>query len=124
MIPKGSKLYSILHGVCPHCQEGEIFKSAPYSQLDFTEMNRNCSVCGQAFDPEPDFYQGAMYVSYGLSTGVFLAVGIVMLFYFELGYVITFSAILLVGIVLLPVFFRISRLVWLNLFVSYHPLNK
>jgi hypothetical protein len=64
-----------------------------------------------------------MYVSYALSTGLFLGLGVILLFYLELGYVVTFSAILLVSIGLLPVLFRVSRLVWLNLFVRYRPLN-
>ncbi|MBD0256582.1 MAG: hypothetical protein ICV83_12760 [Cytophagales bacterium] len=65
-----------------------------------------------------------MYVSYGLSTALFPVVGVILLFYLELGYVVTFSAILLVSIVLLPVLYRVSRRVWLNLFVGYRPLNK
>ncbi|CAA9339534.1 MAG: hypothetical protein AVDCRST_MAG56-7846 [uncultured Cytophagales bacterium] len=125
MIPtKGNKLYSVLHGVCPRCQEGKVFRFAPYRNLDFSKMNEQCSVCSLVFEPEPDFYQGAMYVSYGLSTGLFLAVGVVLLFYLELGYGITFAAILLLGIGLLPVLFRVSRLVWLNLFFNYRPLNR
>jgi uncharacterized protein (DUF983 family) len=124
MIGKGSKLYSVLHGVCPRCQEGKVFRFTPYKQLDFAGMNDRCSVCGLAFEPEPDFYQGAMYVSYGLSTGLFLGIGVVLLFYLELGYVVTFSAILLVSIGLLPFLFRVSRLVWLNLFVRYGPLDR
>jgi hypothetical protein len=60
-------------------------------------------------------------VSYGLSTGLFLAVGVVMLFHLDLGYLISFSVIGLVAVALLPVLFRVSRLVWLNLFVNYKP---
>jgi hypothetical protein len=52
---------------------------------------------------------------------LFLAVGVLMLFYLDLGYLITFSTIGVVGVVLLPVLFRVSRLVWLNLFVHYKP---
>jgi hypothetical protein len=124
MIPKGSKLYSVVHGVCPRCQQGKVFRYAPYQHLDFARMNDHCAVCAQAFEPEPDFYQGAMYVSYGLSTGLFLAIGVLMLFYLDLGYGVTFAAIGLAGVGLLPVLFRVSRLVWLNLFVSYRPLNR
>jgi uncharacterized protein (DUF983 family) len=124
MIHKGSKLYSVVHGVCPRCQEGKVFKYAPYKNLDFVRMNGHCPVCNLEFEPEPDFYQGAMYVSYGLSTGLFLLMGVVMLFYLNLGYGVTFSAIGLAGVGLLPVFFRVSRLVWLNLFIPYRPSNR
>ncbi len=124
MFHKGSKAYSVLHGVCPRCQEGKVFKYGPYSNLQFTEMNKQCNVCRLPFEPEPDFYQGAMYVSYGFSTGLFLVVGVFMLFYLDLGYWLTFTTILVVAIALLPVLFRLSRLVWLNLFVQYRPSNK
>lgn len=110
----------MLHGVCPRCQEGKVFTDPPYKKLNFTSMHAHCQVCKQAFEPEPDFYQGAMYVSYGLSTGLFMTMGVAMLFYLELGYVITFTTIILVALLLLPVIFRVSRLVWLNLFVMMH----
>ncbi len=121
MIGKGSKLYSVVLGVCPRCQRGKVFKSAPYQLLKFTDMNDYCAVCAQPFEPEPDFYQGAMYVSYGLSTALFMTIGVVMLFYFELGYLISFLVISLVAILLLPAIFRVSRLVWINIFVNYRP---
>lgn len=121
MVGKGSKVYSILHGVCPRCQEGKMFKYGPYKAVDFTRMNDRCAHCGQSFEPEPDFYQGAMYVSYGLSTGIFLFVGVLMLFYLELGFLVTFTTIGIVAVLLLPVIFRVSRVTWLNIFVSYKP---
>jgi uncharacterized protein (DUF983 family) len=123
MIEKGSKLYSVLHGVCPRCQKGKVFKYPTYQKIHFAEMNDYCAVCGQSFAPEPDFYQGAMYVSYGLSTALFLIVGVVMLFYFELGYLISFITIVFGAILLLPVIFRVSRLIWINIFVSYRPFK-
>ncbi len=124
MFRKGSKLYSILHGVCPRCQEGKVFRFAPYKNVDFSRMNDHCPVCNLKFEPEPDFYQGAMYVSYCISTGLFLALGVVLLFYLELDFVVTFSAIMLTGIGILPVVFQVSRLVWINLLVNYRPLNQ
>lgn len=33
------------------------------------EMNATCPVCGHRFEREPGFFQGAMYVSYGLGIG-------------------------------------------------------
>ena len=124
MSSKGSKLYSVLHGVCPRCQEGKVFKYPSYKSLQFTEMNDRCTACGQSFEPEPDFYQGAMYVSYGLTTGMFMAVGFLMLFVFELNMWITFGTIILLSILLLPLFYRVSRLIWLSFFVRYKPLEK
>ena len=121
MTGKGSKLYSVIYGVCPRCQESNVFTYAPYKSIEFTRMNDHCNHCRQAFEPEPDFYQGAMYVSYGLSTALFLAVGVLMLFYLNLGYLITFSSMGVIAILSLPVIFRVSRLIWLNIFVGYRP---
>ncbi len=123
MLHKGSKLYSILHGGCPRCQEGKVFQFAPYKNTNFSRMNHHCPACNLEYEPEPDFYQGAMYVSYCMSTGLFLALGVFLLFYLELDYVVTFSAIILIGIGLLPVLFQVSRLVWLNMLVGYRALN-
>jgi uncharacterized protein (DUF983 family) len=123
MLGKGSKMYSILHGVCPRCQGGKMFKYGPYQRLEFTQMNERCVSCGQTFEPEPDFYQGGMYVSYALSTGLFMVIGVICLFYLELSFLISFSIIGVVAIILLPVIFRVSRVVWLNIFVNYKPLS-
>jgi uncharacterized protein (DUF983 family) len=121
MIGKGSKIYSVVRGVCPRCQEGKVFTYAPFKSIEFTQMNEHCVHCGQAFEPEPDFYQGAMYVSYGLSSALFLSVGVLMLFFLNLGYVVTFSVMGVIAILSLPIIFRVSRLIWLNFFVSYRP---
>jgi uncharacterized protein (DUF983 family) len=120
---KGSKVYSVLHGVCPRCQQGKVFKFAPYKKLDFAQMNDHCAVCGQAFEPEPDFYQGAMFVSYALSTGLLLVVGAIMILYLNLGSLLAFSTMGALAIGVLPVIFRLSRLIWLNFFVRYQPFR-
>ncbi len=128
MIHKGNKMYSVVHGVCPRCQEGKIFKYGPYRQLNFTEMNETCSHCGQSLEIEPDFYQGAMYVSYGLTTGLLMSVCIFMLLVLNMGLAASFIAIALIGVALLPVIYRLSRVIWITIFVPYAPetrlLNK
>lgn len=121
MIHKGSKIYSVVHGVCPRCQEGRIFKYGPYRQLNFTEMNETCGRCGQSLEIEPDFYQGAMYVSYGLTTGLLMSVCLFLLLVVHLELATTFIAIALIGLLLLPVIYRLSRVIWINIFVSYAP---
>jgi uncharacterized protein (DUF983 family) len=123
MAPKSSKLYSILSGTCPRCHQGKIFKYPPYSSLEFTKMNERCDYCGQAFEPEPGFYQGAMYVSYGLSTGLFLTIGVILLFFLELEIWLTAVILTVLSFLLLPVLFRLSRIIWIHFFVRYKPLD-
>jgi hypothetical protein len=35
--------------------------------MHFSEMNQKCEHCGVRLEPEPGFYQRAMYVSYGFT---------------------------------------------------------
>ena len=120
MIPKGSKLFSVLYNRCPRCQEGAMFvTSHPYSRR-FTEMHRTCSHCGQRSEPEPGFYQGAMYVSYAINTPVAIATIVLMNILGASMTMITLATVL-VSILVIPLSFRLSRLIWLNLFVRYQP---
>lgn len=125
---KGTKLYSIFTFTCPRCQEGPVFeiKSSYSSQL--AKMHKNCPVCGEKFDREPGFYFGAAYVSYALTVALWVAVFVALVTFNAIG-IIPFSIgedwvwFLVVGILtliaLLPVLYRMSRVIWLNLFVKY-----
>lgn len=37
-----------------------------------------CPVCHRAYEPEPGFYYGAMYISSGFSTGILLGIGVLL----------------------------------------------
>jgi uncharacterized protein (DUF983 family) len=121
MISKESVLYSILGEKCPRCHEGDLFVyKNPYHKLAFRKMHSNCSVCGQPSEPEPGFYQGAMYASYGVSAGIsFLAGGLLLLTNLSAETVLIILSVLL--LILLPWIFRVSRMIWLNIFVGYKP---
>jgi uncharacterized protein (DUF983 family) len=118
---KGTKIYSVFGNKCPRCQEGDFFiTNNPYNLKKFDKMHESCSVCAEKFDKEPGFYQGAMYVNYALSVaaGVGWFIIIYLLFGFDpLIFVISFSIVLLL---LLPLMFRIGRLLWINFFVKYN----
>jgi hypothetical protein len=70
---------------------------------------------------EPSFFYGAMYVSYAV--GVAMAFTVFIAFYLLLGssLVTTFIAIVIALILLLPVIIRLSRNIWINLFIHYDP---
>lgn len=118
MFSKGTKMYSILHEKCPKCHTGNMFTHSPFSR-HFMEMNKTCPHCGFDLIQEPSFYFGAMYVSYAIQVAVFVAV------YFALRFTTdpdtwTYVVYMIVGsIVILPFNFRISRVAWINMFVSY-----
>ncbi len=81
-------------------------------------MNDCCPNCKEDFKRESGFYIGAMYASYGLTVFYGIALFLLMVILFNLNvwtYLITFSISL---ILLLPVIYRKSRLIWINLFVG------
>lgn len=118
---KESKFYSILNAKCPRCHEGEMFPPGTlYSPSKFSEMNKFCTCCGQDFEQEPGYYYGAMYVSFGMSTGIFLAVLLVLSFLVEeITFPMVIISVLAVSIGLMPIMFRLSRAIWINIFIHY-----
>lgn len=115
---KGTKLYSVMHQKCPHCQEGDMFKH-PSLSLKFMDMHDRCPVCGFDFIKEPSFYFGAMYFSYAFQTVVCVAVYLILRFTMNPD-TWTYVIWMIVGsILILPWNYRWSRVSWLNLFSSY-----
>lgn len=124
---KASKFYSILNSKCPRCHDGPLFPPGTlYHPKRFAEMYESCPCCGLAYEKEPGFYYGAMYVSFGISTGIFLAVFFLLnLFVAEITFSMIFTMIVVIVIGLLPVNFRVSRAIWINIFEDYEgPCNQ
>src|SRR5690606_13708704 len=120
---KGSKIYSIATCRCPKCHEGKMFPSGTlFHPMKFSKMNDYCPECGQSFEPEPGFYFGSMFVSYGINTALFIAFWILAGFIVEdmsLTMILGFLFAVVIG--LLPVIFRYSSSIWINCFVHYDP---
>ncbi len=120
LINKGSKLYSMFLMKCPICHEGNLFKSTTYDLKNFSEMHENCSHCGQKYQIEPSFFEGAMYVSYAMQVAllVIIFVGSHILFD-KVNPLYTMSLVIGLALLLLPITFRHSRSIWINFFMSY-----
>lgn len=123
MVKKDSKLYSILHLKCPRCHEGAIFKGGfSYRFSKITEMHDHCPKCNLKYEREPGFFYGAMYVSYALTVALWIAVAVA---FFVLSEQINPWLFMTVGIslllLLLPGIYRLSRAIWLAMFVAYEP---
>src|SRR5690606_632505 len=117
---KGTKLYSIITGTCPVCQEESMYREAnPYKLTKIFDMHERCSHCGTKYKIEPSFFFGAMYVSYGLGVAVSVAAFIITYFFLGGGLMATFLAITVSLIILMPLLIRISRNIWINLFLNY-----
>jgi len=120
MLKKGTKLYSILKFKCPRCQEGDFFtKKGNFRLKDVTKIYDHCSNCNQKYMLEPSFYYGAMYVAYGLTVALSILIFLIsnLLFHFDL--LASFFAIIVILIVMTPINLRLSRMIWINMFISY-----
>jgi uncharacterized protein (DUF983 family) len=117
---KESKLFSIMNNKCPHCHKGNFWETSnPYDLKRFSKMNTRCPVCNEDFKREPGYYFGATYVSYGLTVAFGIAMYVILSGIFKMGtipFLITFSISL---IILMPVFYRSARLIWINMFVPF-----
>lgn len=120
MLKKGSKLYSILTGSCPRCQKESMYLDNNLFHLNkILKMNEHCSHCGLKYQLEPSFFYGAMYVSYGLNVAIGVAAFVIAFLLFKVSIGVAFVAIVASIILMYPVVMRLSRSIYINMFVSY-----
>ncbi|MDR9400731.1 MAG: DUF983 domain-containing protein [Psychroflexus sp.] len=119
---KGSKLYSILTGYCPVCQNESMYKEPnPYKLNKIYDMYEHCHHCHTKYKIEPSFFYGAMYVSYALGVAIAVATFIISYFFIGISKVSAFITIVITLTLLMPVIMRLSRNIWINFFLSYDP---
>lgn len=116
-------LKSILTFHCPRCRKGNLFQNGSLLRPEsLFKMYTHCPHCAQSFEPEPGFYFGAMFVSYAINTALFIAawVGLTILYP---DYTLTMLLGLLTAVVILalPLTYRLSRSIWLAIFVRFDP---
>lgn len=120
MFAKGSKMASMIKGTCPKCQEESMYEvSNPYDLSKTLKMHSECSHCHLHYAIEPSFFYGAMYVSYGLGVALAVASFIIAKVFMNASLKVSFIAIIVSLIVLMPVIMRLSRNIWINIFVKY-----
>ncbi|AXG73246.1 DUF983 domain-containing protein [Flavobacterium arcticum] len=121
MLKKGSKLYSILTGTCPRChQESMYLDKNPYNLSKVYKMHENCSHCGLHYKIEPSFFYGAMYVSYGLGVAFSIAAFIIAKVILNTSLKTSFYAIIGTLVLFMPITMRLSRNIWINIFIKYN----
>jgi uncharacterized protein (DUF983 family) len=74
LIPKGSKLYSIIHLKCPLCHEGKFLQSSAYDMSKISRVRSHCEECNLNYKIEPSFYFGSMYDYYAVSVAIMVAI--------------------------------------------------
>jgi len=118
-----NKISAIWNYKCPRCREGNIFNT-PFQIDDPLGMPHRCNICGQRTEPEPGFYFGAMFISYGLSGSLFLSLGAIMILGFGMTGRQTIISVVVVAIFTFLLNLRLSRSIWFHLMVRYNPNSK
>ena len=80
-------------------------------------MHPACPVCGHRFEREPGFFQGAMYVSYGIGIAYLGVLGLVANQFVVPRYGVTagVAGVVLVHLACIPAVFRYSRVLWMHI---------
>ena len=106
-------LAAVLLMRCPRCRKGAVFSG-------LLRTHKRCPQCDLLFEREAGYFTGAMYVSYGL--GIFLTLPV----WFTLLYVraplgVVLASSVAAVVLLMPVSFHYSRIVWLHLHYRFEP---
>ncbi|MDI9320805.1 MAG: hypothetical protein QM530_10100 [Phycisphaerales bacterium] len=123
-------LPSILKMKCPNCRKGNMFSNESIFPLaSMLNMPDKCSECGQIMELEPGFYYGTGYVSYGLTVALLAAVFVVYWVLIGLSYkdnsiFIALSVAVGSCLLLQAWIMRISRVLYLYMFVKYGKGHK
>ena len=127
-VAKNSLSFAILNAKCPQCRKGDMFKHKWWQLSKFVKFYQFCPVCDLRFDREPGFFHGAMYISYAMIVAMVTTVWFVLYFIFDDPVIEAYiGVIIFLNIVLLPIFFRYSRVLYLYAFgdVKYnHRINN
>ncbi|MFD2563004.1 DUF983 domain-containing protein [Aquimarina rubra] len=117
---KGTKIYSIFTGTCPVCQNESMYKEQnPYKLGKVFQMHERCSHCNTKYKIEPSFFYGAMYVSYGVGIAFAIAAFVIGNLFLKMNLLNTFFTIVGTLIVFFPIILRLSRNIWINIFMHY-----
>ncbi|MGJ8592232.1 MAG: DUF983 domain-containing protein [Aquaticitalea sp.] len=125
MINKGSKLYSVFTGACPKChQESMYVNSNPYVLSETLKIHDRCSNCELKYRIEPSFFYGSMYVSYGVGIAFAVAAFVISYLFLHSTLLTAFIAIIGTLIVFAPFIMRLSRNIWINMFIHFDKTYK
>jgi hypothetical protein len=81
-------------------------------------MHAKCPHCAQNLQPEPGFYYGSMYVSYGLTVAIFVAVVVIGYTFFNPDMWDIVISLTIVLFLVAPLVFRLSRSIWAHMFIK------
>lgn len=113
-------LYSVVTNSCARCHQGKVFENSnPYSFKNGLTMKTHCSCCGLKYERETGFFYGAMYVTYALTSGIFIIIYLADALWIHMSTWVLLTIMTSLIVFLSPLIFRFGRLFWLNFFVRY-----
>jgi uncharacterized protein (DUF983 family) len=120
MFGKGSKIYAMITGCCPKCHEESMYLDAnPFNIMKIYAMHEKCSHCKLVYQIEPSFFFGAMFVSYGLGVLIGIITFLLSFYVFHANLKTSFIAIIVALILCNTLIMRLSRNIWINIFVHF-----
>jgi len=90
-----------------------------YSLHKAFQMHEKCSNCGLKYTIEPSFFYGAMYINYALTVGLSIVTFTIATLFFNLNLIQIFIPIVVVLVLTVPITIRLSRIIWINIFIKY-----
>ena len=101
-----NRLTAILLQRCPVCRQGRVFRS-------FLGMHPDCPHCGIHFERETGFFLNAMFFAYAM--GFVIIAPTALYLYFRGVNTAWFTSIISAELILLwPLIFRYSRILWMH----------
>lgn len=100
------RIIAVILQRCPVCLQGKVFKS-------LWGMNSHCPCCGVKFERETGYFLNSMFIAYTL--GFLLIIPLAVLLFFLDTPILVFTAVvILFFVVVWPVLFRYSRILWMH----------
>jgi len=93
-----------------------MFKFPATRILKFAIMNEKCPHCDVQLEPEPGFYQGAMYVGYGITVAMITIIGLILYFLGDPSEWVYIGVVMAFMVLIAPLNYRYSRIIYLYLF--------
>lgn len=115
-MPERTSLEALVQGKCPKCRQGNIFTYPVTRIAQFNKMNHTCPHCGVRLEPEPGFYQGAMYVGYGITVACIVAISLILYIFGNPSEWVYIGIIIAFMVLIAPLNYRYSRIIYLYLF--------
>jgi uncharacterized protein (DUF983 family) len=122
---KPSLIASIFKMKCPNCRKGNMYtNSSMFPLKDMLKMPERCPKCGQKMEIEVGFYYGTGYVSYALTVALlaicFAAYWVIFgLSVMDNSIFYALGSSVAVAVLMQPWLMRISRVLYLYMFVKY-----